>query len=747
MIRHRACVLVLMLILAAPLLALAAGTVTFTGEEPGTFPGTLQVNRESGVLTVDLAAIPGSATVFRAELVLRERDQFDPPNYRPTVVYPVGKPEAKLPWVGPRFVSLDALAAVREAIAAGRPLELKLENTLRGVLRLEVSYLEAEVPGAKTGPVAEVKAVHRRGQTFLTFREPHAEAIPEFAGGRDVAEYRARWMKEHPGATFRIWRSPAPITPATIGQARLVGECGPMSGWNDTYHQDRTDDSPPVRYRVIDGGEPLPWGVGVYVHSPDSPGRAYYAVTLAAFGQEDFNTFARGGAVSAAVEETVGPGEPVLQWVERPDPNEGWLYRRGQIARLIYTRWEAWPRASTPNRPIDYLVAIPLRPAPEGEVREAESQAFRAAGPAPVGLHLHCWGGSLNDGYGWWYNAHRGAVLIASNQIPYDWWTGYHESRGTRKTLGDGVVRPFSTDRMIGFLDWAARQSSEAPEQVRPFWPPLDLTRVFTAGNSMGGSGVPMFAIRHGDRIAWGLGWVGVHVPERSPQFKGSYEQCYGPRNDAVTMPDRKTSPWDWFSDAWWLREHVGAETGFVAASNGRNDGAIGWPQAVEFARALQETRRPHMFNWGMGGHGTRTLIGSNFPWDIRTDQTLPAFTRCSLDDDLGNGDPGSGKPEGQFNAFLSWETDDVIDAPDRWAMTVSLVERAPADECRVDLTPRRSQQFKLRPGGRVAWTNTPAGREQPIASGEVAADAWGLVTIPQLAVGKGANRVEIVKN
>ena len=43
------------------------------------------------------------------------------------------------------------------------------------------------------------------------------------------------------------------------------------------------------------------------------------------------------------------------------------------------------------------------------------------------GIHLHCWGGSLNGGYGWWYQAEQGHLLIASNQIPYDWWTGYHE--------------------------------------------------------------------------------------------------------------------------------------------------------------------------------------------------------------------------------------------------------------------------------------------------------------------------------
>ncbi|MCR4414431.1 MAG: hypothetical protein NUV77_18590, partial [Thermoguttaceae bacterium] len=91
---------------------------------------------------------------------------------------------------------------------------------------------------------------------------------------------------------------------------------------------------------------------------------------------------------------------------------------------------------------------------------------------------------------------------------------------------------------------------------------------------------------------------------------------------------------------------------------NGKNDGAIGWPQAVEFYQALQETRRPHLFVWGQAGHGQRarmpvTLEERVMPIDLRTDQTLPAFTRCSLDDRPGNGAAADGDAEGQVNLYL----------------------------------------------------------------------------------------------
>jgi len=420
-------------------------------------------------------------------------------------------------------------------------------------------------------------------------------------------------------------------------------------------------------------------------------------------------------------------------------------------------------------------VAVAEEALPAAQPEDPGSHAWRVD-PAPVGLHLHCWGGSLNGGYGWWYNAHRGAVLIASNQVPYDWWTGYHERRGVCKTFGDGHVQPFTMNRVLGFLDWASRQWQQAPPKVRPHWPRLDLSRVFTAGSSMGGSGAPMYAIRNGDRIAWCNAWVGVHVPEESPGFRGSYENSYGPRNPGITVPDGKTSPWDYFSDVWWLRKHVKAETGFIVASNGKDDGGIGWKQAYEFARVLQETRRPHIFNWAMSGHGTRTVIGSNLDLDVRTDQSLPAFANCTLDDNIGTGRlktkdemeaekarlieeatrsgkdpkqvrvcPTDGDPQGACNAHLWWQTDDVVDTAQAWEMTVILKAGAPKESCGVDLTPRRLQKFRTPNGAKFNYTVTDLQTGKVQKEGSAAADEYDLLTLRQIPLVKGKNRVRIV--
>jgi hypothetical protein len=139
-----------------------------------------------------------------------------------------------------------------------------------------------------------------------------------------------------------------------------------------------------------------------------------------------------------------------------------------------------------------------------------------------------------------------------------------------------------------------------------------------------------------------------------------------------------------------------------------------------------------------------RSLEQRVLPIDIRLDQSLPAFGRCSLDDDPGAGDPKDGDPKGQINLYLDWETEDVVDEPGRWEMTVGLIDKAPAAECTVDLTPRRCQRFKPGPGRALRWTNVSRADGREVQSGEVKPDALGLVTLERVVVSKGRNRIRI---
>ncbi|MDH4240041.1 MAG: hypothetical protein OEW48_10800 [Phycisphaerae bacterium] len=589
--------------------------------------------------------------------------------------------------------------------------------------------------------VAGLKVRHHEGQTFITWKEfepPDIEDNISDATIRKMAQELTRNNK----VRYRIYRSEKPIT--SVEGIKPIAEVGPLSCWNVDYYGSSQENKPAIRYVIKDGDEPLAQGTGLYVHNPKRPSNrdrnpmeSYYAVTFSKNGEENKN-INRANSTEKPVREVQGQGVPVLQRIVKP---KEFSYIQNPVLHY-YVRWEAPPNASIENKPFDYLVAIP----PHIENK-----------PTPVGLHLHCWGGSLNGGYGWWYSQQKlgTTYLISTNQIPYDWWTGYHEfyysQEPSEEKWKEGVVRPYTTTRILSFLDWAAEKYK------------LDPTRVFTAGSSMGGSGAPMFAIRYPDIIAWSVGWVGVHDPGNTPQFTGSYERVFGNKDWGIKYEDG-TPVFEYYKDAAYLRKHPKKEIGFITWSNGKNDGAIGWPQALEFYQAMQETRRPHLFVWGLSGHGQRATMPADggeriMPLDIRLDQSLPAFTNCSLDDDPGTGrklktpkeikigketqkDFYDGDSVGQINLYLYWDTETIVDTPARWEMTIALNEKAPEDQCTVDITPRRLQQFKRQPEQKFRWTNSSGGKK--IQSGEVTTDKWGLITLRSVNVTKTSSRIVI---
>jgi hypothetical protein len=78
--------------------------------------------------------------------------------------------------------------------------------------------------------------------------------------------------------------------------------------------------------------------------------------------------------------------------------------------------------------------------------------------------------------------------------------------------------------------------------------------------------------------------------------------------------------------------------------------------------------------------------------------------------------------------------------------MTVSLTSDAFRDKCTVDITPRRCQAFKPKPGTTFKWTNTGLKDNKEVQKGEVKADEWGLVTLKKVIVTRDKNRIRITQ-
>ena len=576
--------------------------------------------------------------------------------------------------------------------------------------------------------VTNLHAFHHQGQTFLTWKELGTESFPSTPSVPELRKLQDR-LTQKQGVRYRVYRSSQPIR--SLDGIKPLAEVLSLSGWNlDFYGLKSKKKNQAFRYVIKDGAGPLPVGVGLYVYNPPTPGEAFYAVTVEKNGQEN-RTLNADNTLAQSVQEKVGIGMPVLQRVEKPDK---FLFVDGAITLHYYVRWESPPTASVVGMPFDYLVAIPPV----------------VADPAPVGLHLHSWGGSLTKGVGWWLNAEKGALFVSTNQNPYDWWTGYHEDYFNDLSMRDveewkhGVIRPYTQRRLLAFLDWVATR-----------WK-VDRNRMFVDGQSMGGSGSAMLAIRHPEHFAWAKSKVGVHIPSMTPQFTNSYEKVFGRQEWGLSFEDG-TLVWDYFNDVWYLRQYPQKEVPLLIVSNGKNDKNIGWPQAVEFVKALQETKRPHLFNWGQKGHNQSPLMpmfwqgrlekqGRLMPMDLRNNQSVPAFTHSSLDDNPGYGDPNDGEPTGQINAHLYWWTDNVVDEPNRWEMTVGVGPEAPKSVAVVDVTPRRCQQFRLKPGEAFVWSNSRLSDGEMIQSGKVMADQWGLVTLEGVTITDGMNRLAIWK-
>jgi hypothetical protein len=128
-----------------------------------------------------------------------------------------------------------------------------------------------------------------------------------------------------------------------------------------------------------------------------------------------------------------------------------------------------------------------------------------------------------------------------------------------------------------------------------------------------------------------------------------------------------------------------------------------------------------------------------------RTNLSYPAFSNCSADNNPGDGTASSGDLIGAINGHVEW-TDDIVDRPDRWEITLFLrdlrttsgSDPAP-DSAQVDVTLRRLQAFRVPAGYGLRWENRR--KDEVVQSGWVIPED-GLLTIPEVAVYRDSSRL-----
>lgn len=716
-------------------------THSFTNYNGGTHPHTLTVTGNQ--ITVDLSAIAG-ASVFRAT--------FNPGrnfNYYNLTQNPFYENTMALSCNGetlilrpPRYNSFEATDAVVSQMISGNLIIITVENQGAGFGN-HIS-LDVMCNVALPSTIQQVTDAHARfdnGDAFITFREVNTPLMVDEPGYQLF--YNTYQNVMNGNIRYRVYRSTAPLNSSQdIVNAQLIDEIYPLSGWNPELEGPErvfpyTWLNGTVTRLPVENGVLASVGTGIYVNrykGGQNSENAWYFISHTVDGAEDFSAIVPGMNLTSRLDEMPGRGVVLLSKTEHVND---FIYE-GATTLNYYVKWECPPASAFPNEASNYLVCL------------RDNINYSSFQPG-VSLKLHCWGGNLNDNCGWWYYADQGHIMVSANQFPWQsWWAGHHSSLGTLKSYHDGTVQPFTPFRLMNFVFDFIRNEFN-----------IDTNKIMLSGASMGGSGTSMFGIRNGQLFSNLNSWVGVHDPKNTPVFQGSYETAFGDSSwhcqfsnvdftakfgGIEVRPEDNYDVWEYYDNSGWLEAHPDAEIPWHTFSNGVNDDAIGWPQAVEYVETLIAKKLPFNFTWGQAGHGQRAMVLApyGYEWDRNShilfskNQSFPVFSNASLNNDLMN------DPEGQINNYFYWDTESIIDTTDKWEVNISLNDRCPQNIATADITPRRLQHFQTEPGKRYvcSWYEN----ETLLSRDTIIADDFGLVTSGQVEITKNLRKIEITR-
>jgi len=713
-----------------------------------THPGTLQIDRSGAQLRLifDLSVLPAGQGIHHASLTCFTQDNTQP--IEPAeIASPEGKPlRLEAPW----YRGFDATEAVRAAKGRLVLTVKRFDGLDAGRTFLDVRYegTAAAVPEQVTG----VKAAHHDGQTFIVWKElPAFRPAPEkiiwvnrFASaqkdeqlakgpgkghlgrpnlpaitiktlrdlqgldsksaGRAVRIFRVRKV---PDVRYRVYRHTEKITPANIAQAELLGEKGPLNAYDE--HMKRIDyrgeflNQNEIADSIIptwcyDEYKPVFPGEGLFVHTPTKAGRFYYAVTSVLAGTENLSAFGEGNSLTAPVQERPAAPKPVLQRIQLNKYNKN-------VPEYWFVFWPAPPLANLPGRPYHIIVTVP--------------NTFKQGDPMII------------SPFGRMFNVVNHLVKIPSkdslrlfvqNPIGYFGTLCYSSGYETLRSFRKSKVDYFGERYLLSTIRWCQDK-----------WKPQ---RSGLHGTDL------HFCVRHPE--IFGYLSFGTYTATYDSQWApgwGSLQRYLGPRETAVTVDGLPA--WQQFNLSWYVKTYPGRDIPFLflvsgTGKDGGHTSEFGWQDDPRGWAGLRDARQGFVAFWTRPRSQQVYRTIPRMKWE----STMPAFSNCSLDNNPGSGDPADGDPFGQINGWLLWQSEDIVDEPNRWEMTVYVTGDCPEDSCTVDITPRRCRKFKPTPGQKFRWANTSGGKE--IRSGAVEADRHGLVTLRAVKVNRRKNRITI---
>ncbi len=712
--------------LALPAISLGAvATTSFSAADEGPNPKALKITKADGGhrIAVKLAALAKGTKVHRARLRAARGKLEDPKDLLVDIeIFPGTKPAGKpLALAPPDYNAFDATGAVSKAVAAAGQLELFVKAFpawRQEATRLEVTYEGA--PPAVPSAASALKAFHRAGQTFLTWREVYPPITAEKV---TWGEYKKALAGAKAPVRYRIYAHDRRIDAKSFGQAELLGEVGPGSCWNingrnmeyligqamiktdeigelarghNHYmytwgpNHPRMDRYPLERLVVDEKAGPLPPGTGLYVGSPAKAGKRYYAVVACQAGVENTVDFGGGNSLPRPVAETVGTGLPVHQGNGLWGPFFDYKGRR-----QVYVQWAGKPLSPRDNMYFNWSVLVP--------------PGLKKPRKAPLELYFHKGNFSYAKPR---MKLMRGSIQIAPHDWPFSGWYGFNEAFGTLKSYRSGRVGDHTQRRIIAFLEWAKKAF------------PIDPERIVLPGSD----GAALLALNHPEMFAYVLVNKFSNVALRAKPG-GPLDLAWGTKSPQV-KDESGRGDWEW------------AMLDKIVTANRKRDlpliycrGYSWGPFVRRFARgkgrfytAMRNANQPIMADWTWASGQLVKPDRFTGLWrglDITSTTPMPAFANCSTDvNSEGNG---------QTNLRMSWRP--IKETPDALEAAVSNSGGAS-----FDLAFRRLQKFKVRPAQKLRWEAVSAkdrrGRTTPPQNGVVVVDPDGVIVIRGLKTG-----------
>lgn len=626
--------------------------------------------------------------------------------------------------------------------------------------RQRASAPAGEAPVAPQG--AHIEALHRDGQTFLTFTELPA------ARGERYAVYRAAAPLTAESVAAGAAGAPLIVLPKGSGQALTDRVPGPDGRRSPRFLE---------RWPIEAGKPPIAADTGLYVLTLNAAdlagaqsGVAHYAVAVLGPGAEAAPPpVAAVLGVTGPVRETVAPPR-ALRALTGPD-GRGHLYVQFMDAR----RWNGTFHTPRPgNHFLDLPPGAPGRESPPAYaytylLSEPDPKSCGGTLPErlPVLLSLHGWGaGAFREPPS--ATPYYCALQLTPTDFGETWHFGFARAHDYRREgpIEDGdVIENFTEQRLLRMISDLLHDPVLGPH--------VDPQRIYVYGHSMGGGGALALALRYPQIFAAAYASQPVTSPGRSGKWLEDMAPKYGlpeqrlgvvfdgPDGYALPLkPAEGTPVYAWQDHGAQLepgsaRARLGFDPAPFGVSHSLADPVLPWATqgaplyapldaaGLAYGAALTDTdHRWAAFQGLLPPLGQDRSLAPFQAFKVLRDETVPGLSQNTANPPVPAPDAQPVAPFHTltYNLGVDWSASwapwggPPVDEPKRWCMAL---RAAPgAEPGRVSVTPRRTQRFHPAPGARLTATLTPlsGGAARPLGpTAGLTADATGHVLVPDV--------------